>query len=179
MSQFQVGDRVVVNVVGQYEGKEASIVKIETPTPPFFFNIGLKIDKYTLWFGESELTKIDAPVSLAGKRVKLTQGESVVFATVEPYEGDDVELRATIEGKRPVIGFSRKDWKVEVLPEPIVLPTGKYALVMVTFGTSNKLMRRIDSHTWAETNGHFEREEWVQRAADYNPEGYRVIFEGE
>lgn len=177
MSQFQVGGRVRIHKPGTpNHGVEATVLKVLVDGC-----VSVHRDNQSegsSWdYQPSRLIKLDTPVSLAGKRVKLTLGESIVIGLLQSDRSAWYIVK--VDGTNEESSYLKAVWTLEVLPEPIVLPKGKYALVMVTFGTSNKLMRRIDSHTWAETNGHFEREEWVQRAADYNPEGYRVIFEGE
>jgi len=119
------------------------------------------------------LTKIvDAPVSLAGKRVKLTLGESVVVGTVRTVQS--AWMTVAFEGGTTTGSYNTQEWTYELLPEPIVLPTGKNALVEV-----GATAYHFDGNKWRFGNGNFLWPSSLKEEAERRRDTYRVIFPGE
>lgn len=123
-----------------------------------------------------ELTKlVDAPVSLVGKRVKLTLGESVIVGTVSEERCSGVRVRP--DGSSVGLNFATTVWTLEVLPEPIVLPTKQNALVEV-----GSKVYRFNGNKWffaGNSSGGFLWPSSLKEDAERNPNNYRVIFPGE
>ncbi len=172
MSAFQVGDKVVVRWKNtDYDGKKGKVFWVG--------NSGVDViisgSNNPLYFCNDYVTKIvDAPVSLVGKRVKLTLGDSVVVGTVRYVDAKWVTIIA--EGGKFTVAYNVSEWTLEVLPEPIVLPTGKNAIVEF----SNVRYVGDGGSFWEQVGGSsiYGVAEFRKKAEKFR-DTYRVIFEGE
>lgn len=78
--------------------------------------------------------------------------------------------------------FWRTDWDVEYLPEPIVIPRQRYAVVIVQhspgLGTTSLIRAQYGQWRgpWSER---ILTDAEVTEMANAHPEKYRVVFEGE
>jgi hypothetical protein len=186
VKKFQVGDKVRVDFKPHYDDKsewpvfESEIVAVnadhEVPykvadTRPGKHPISL-ITVY-----ESELELIEEEKVVDGVRVKATLGDSVIYGRKETLYSGNTMVRVDGAVGSIVLG---KEWNVEVIPEPIVLPTGRYALIQARGAIY--ILTSDDQWVlaWVNTSQSVVRSpEEMLAYAGIEPERYRVIFAGE
>jgi hypothetical protein len=170
MTEFKKGDMVrVTNVsVGRY--RQAGVISEIKPSAYLQIVVEFRDDKKG-GYHQDELELVE-PESLVGKLVKITR-TSTWEGRVDRETCDYIHLEGAAGfSKNPSGGVVQT---VEVLPDPIVLPTKKNALIAV--GRAKSIMRLSLYGDWFNTFGHIVKNEDI--LANAAREGYRVIFEGE
>jgi hypothetical protein len=132
------------------------------------------------------LDKVDVSLS-KGTRVKLTLGESVLLGEIveDRYLGN--YLRVQVDGdENGARNFDKAHWAVEVLLQPIVLPTRKNALIEIKRPTHMAISTfRYVPHAynkepyWVSGNGSMHPSSELLELVEKYRDTYRVIFSGE
>jgi hypothetical protein len=187
VKKFQVGDKVRVDFKPHYDDKsewpvfESEIVAVnadhEVPykvadTRPGQHPISL-ITVY-----EHELELIEEEKVVDGVRVKATLGDSVIYGR-RIDRGEDETIGVFPDGAKWHVWLGPQ-WSIEVISEPIVLPTGRYALIQARGAIY--ILTSDDQWVlaWVNTSHSVVRSpEEMLAYANVEPERYRVIFEGE
>lgn len=172
MSKFQVGDRVkVVNnpkrsgTVARYLGQTGTI---KTKSSNFDWHLEFGP------FNEDEL-ELAIPAVKIGDHVKATRGESIIVGEVYGSYPEGVYVRLDGEPERNMALYTVDNWTIEVLPEPITLPTKRFALIGT--GTATYI-RGNTGWTKAFFDAHILTPATLLEIVNRNPKSYRVIFPG-
>jgi len=183
---FKVGDRVRTNktVEPKNRGKLGTL-----KVGGLYGNLAVLLDGLsdTLLFSKSELELAPKLASSAetpttpkatpqkGDKVRATLGESVIIGTVKDFSGNGGRYQLILPDAAPThatMGLSLDEWSIEVIREPITLPTNWGAIVQV----GNATYQLLHSAIWRSSYGVNVSASGLTTIAETSP--YVVLFEG-